>query len=92
MSEPAGRRPNVGTFMQIMKDQPIALALVVMNLVLLGYLFYAGSTALTQRQEMAAMIVKWQQDTDKIMSSCVSADVMAMVLQALSDRIKPEPK
>jgi len=75
---------QLGVFMGIMREQPLSLALVVMNFVLLGYLFYSGSSSLTQRQETTGLIVKWQQDTDRLMASCVSGDIMQMVLTALA--------
>jgi hypothetical protein len=73
--------------MGIMREQPLSLALVVMNFVLLGYLFYSGSSAMTQRQETTAAIVKWQQATDTLMANCVSADIMKLVL----DAVRPTP-
>ena len=77
------RAKNLGVFMGIMREQPLSLALVVMNFVLLGYLFYAGSSSLSQRQETTAAIVRWQEATDKLMASCVSGDIMKMVLDAM---------
>jgi hypothetical protein len=40
------------------------------------------------------MIVKWQQDTDKLMASCVSAEIMKLVLDAVQHKAPPvaEPK
>lgn len=91
---PEGRAKNVGTFMRIMEHQPLSLALVVMNFVLLGYLFYAGQSAHSQTRENTAAIVKWQEATDKLMASCVSADIMRMVLEAVQHKPAPatEPK
>jgi hypothetical protein len=84
MSAPESERgKQLGAFLGIMREQPLSLALVVMNFVLLGYLFYSGSSAMSQRQETTGMIVKWQQDTDRLMASCVSADIMQMVLDAM---------
>jgi hypothetical protein len=84
LPDPVGETSKqVGTFMRIMEHQPLSLALVVMNFVLLGFLFYSGTKQLSQRQDTTQMIVKWQQDTDKIMASCVSGDIMQMILNAL---------
>lgn len=93
MVVPDGKQ--IGVFLGIMREQPLSLALVVMNFVLLGYLFYSGSSAMTQRQETATMIVKWQEATDKLMASCVSADIMKLVLDAVQNKPAPstaEPK
>jgi hypothetical protein len=79
--EQAGKQ--VGVFMRIMEGQPLSLALVLMNLVLMALLFYASSQTLAQRKDIAQMIVTWQQATDNLMASCVSKDIMALVLDAL---------
>ena len=55
---------QVGGFMEIMKMQPLSLALVVMNFLLVAFLFYSNSQVLTQRQNALDQIVKWQQGTD----------------------------
>jgi hypothetical protein len=88
---PEGRAKNVGTFMRIMEHQPLSLALVVMNFVLLGYLFYAGQSSHSQTRENTAAIVKWQEATDKLMASCVSGDIMKMVLDAIRQPYTPPP-
>lgn len=93
MVVPDGKQ--IGEFFGVMREQPLSLALVVMNFVLLGYLFYSGSSAMSQRSETATMIVKWQEATDKLMASCVSADIMKLVLDAVQNKPAPstaEPK
>ena len=60
--------------------QPLSLALVVMNFLLVAFLFYSNSQVLTQRQNALDQIVKWQQGTDNLMASCVSHDVTKMML------------
>ena len=62
-------------FVNVMGGQPLALALVIMNFVLLGYLFYTASTITTSRKETVDLIVGWQKETDKLMVNCVSAEV-----------------
>ena len=74
---------QVGGFMEIMKLQPLSLALVVMNLLLIVFLFYSNSQVLTQRKDALDRIVEWQSATDKLMASCVSAEIMKMVLEAI---------
>jgi hypothetical protein len=73
VTEEAGKA--VGGVVTAIGTQPLALALVVMNFVLLGYLFYTASSTNTQRKETTDLIVKWQQETDKLMVNCVSAEV-----------------
>jgi len=74
---------QVGGFMDIMRTQPLSLALVVMNFLVVAYLFYSGAQQLSQRKEMAEMIVQWSKETDKILGNCVSIDVMKLVVDAL---------
>ena len=77
---------QVGTFFEIMRSQPLALSLVVMNFLLMGFLFYSGASQLSQRRETVDLIVKWQERSDALMASCVSAEIMGMILMALDDR------
>lgn len=70
----------VGGFTSIMGGQPLALALVVMNLVLLGYLFYIGSATNADRKSTVDLIISWQKDTDKLLANCVSGEVTRVML------------
>jgi hypothetical protein len=83
----AGVTEEVGkaahTFMDVMREQPLSLALVVMNLLLLGFLWYSNSVQLSQRKDTVELIVKWQQDSDRLLSNCVSKEIMEIVVNAL---------
>jgi hypothetical protein len=68
------------SFFDALKDQPLSLALVAMNLLLITFMFYTGSQQLQQRAATTDQIVKWQQDTDRLMASCVSQEVTRMML------------
>ena len=61
-------------FMTVMGSQPLALALVVMNFVLLGFLFYNGSSTNSARKDTLDQIIKWQANTDGLLAGCVSAE------------------
>jgi hypothetical protein len=74
---------QVGGFMDIMRSQPLSLALVMMNVLLVVFLFYSNSQVLTQRQGALDQIVQWQRATDQLMANCVSKDVLEMVVNAL---------
>lgn len=67
----------------VMKESPLSLALVVMNFALVVFLFYSNSQTLSQRQSALNQIVEWQQRTDILMASCVSIEVMKLVVDAL---------
>jgi septal ring factor EnvC (AmiA/AmiB activator) len=71
------------SFFDALKDQPLSLALVVMNFALVAYMFYSGGQLTTQRAETTKMIVDWQQKTDTLMANCVSAEVTKLVLDNL---------
>ena len=51
-----------------------------MNLLLLGYMFYVQSSSNRQRQETVGLIVQQQNDTEKLLASCVSSDVTRTML------------
>jgi len=70
-------------FMKIMSDQPLSLALCVMNLLLLWYCFRLTGSFTKARSETVTMIVDWQKESQAIMANCVSKEVMDMVLKAL---------
>ena len=73
----------VDSFMRIMGDQPLSLALVVVVLLLL-YIMNKQFNAFSQaRKDTSEMIIKWQEDTQKIMADCVSKESLAIIVNAL---------
>jgi len=75
------------SFFDALKDQPLSLALVVMNFALVAYLFYSGSSITEQRNETTRMIVAWQKETDTLMANCVSKDVLDTIVGALERQL-----
>jgi hypothetical protein len=75
------------SFFDALKDQPLSIALVVMNFVLLGFLFYSGATTASARQETVKLIIAWQERTDTLMANCVSKDVLESVVGALERQL-----
>jgi hypothetical protein len=63
--EEGGRAVN--TFMVALRGQPLALALVVMNCVLLAYLFYSGHQTAVLRND-------YLRETQQILSKCVNVE------------------
>ena len=61
----------VGSFMEIMKSQPLSLALVVMNVLLLALLWSVYKGADEARQAEMTMIFKAQSDMQTLLSRCV---------------------
>ena len=70
----------VGGVITALGTSPLLLSMVVMNLVLLGFLFYVQSSTNKQRQETVNLIVAQQSDTEKLLASCVSSDVTRTML------------
>ena len=71
MTEEVGK--VTGTFMGIMKETPLSLALVVMNLALIAFIFYTNSQVLNQRQETTRLMA------DKI-TGCVATEIVDKIL------------
>ncbi len=63
-----------GSFMEIMKSQPLSLALVIMNLFLLGLLWSVYRSADEARAAEMALIFKAQSDMQMLLSKCVVPD------------------
>ena len=82
-------------FMKIMMQQPLALALVVMNFVLIAYVFYSGSVIIEQRWRTTNLIVEWQKETDKLLQTCVSSEALEKVFDVFKElsgvRREPQP-
>ena len=76
------------SFFEALKEQPLSIALVVMNFVLLGFLFYSGATTASARQDTVKMIIAWQEKTDTLMANCVSKDVLDSVVDALQKQLQ----
>lgn len=80
---------QVGGFMDILRGQPLSLALVAMNVLLIVFLFYSQSQTLTQRQVALDQIVAWQRQTDTLMAGCISKDALELVLNAVLRSVSP---
>ena len=76
------------SFFDALKEQPLSLALALMNFLLLGFLFYNGVSIASARQETVKLILGWQQATDKLMANCVSKDVLDAVVNALQKQLQ----
>jgi len=53
-----------------LKHQPLVLALVVMNLALLGFLYYLGVSAHNERSEQAKIMSESRADLAELLTSC----------------------
>jgi len=57
-------------FFAALKDQPLSLALVVMNLCLLGYLYYAGIVAHDERKTEMQLLYQNRESMAKLLYEC----------------------
>lgn len=62
---------TVRSFFDSMKDQPLALALVVVVVLLIGYIYYQGIATTNARRANVEAIITWQKDVQILLSRCV---------------------
>jgi len=79
-----------GTFMDIMRGNPLALALCVMNLTLLALFFYVARTASDNRRHEFETLLESQKETNKLLFQCVPSP--GFKLQSDDSRIVPLPQ
>lgn len=60
----------VGSIVDSLKAQPLSLALVVMNLGLLGYLYYTGSQAASFRETELKLGYEQRANVAKLLAEC----------------------
>jgi hypothetical protein len=60
-----------GGFMDAMKGQPLSLALVIMNLALLGLFFWIGKTVAATREREIGLLYADQKEIRELLSRCV---------------------
>lgn len=68
-AEEAGKAASL--FMSIMRDQPLSLALVVMNMLLLALFFFVIHTATGVRNKELEQLFAAQAETNKLLFNCV---------------------
>lgn len=63
----------VNNFLEAMKSQPLALALCVMNFLLLGFLYYTGITAANERHLELQLLYNNRSEVAQLLASCYPA-------------------
>lgn len=71
MSGPIGE--GTRTFMEVMRGQPLSLALVVMNLGLLGFLYYTNLTATRERHRELELLYENRKFVGDLLARCYPA-------------------
>lgn len=59
-----------GSFIDAMKGNPLALALCVMNLGLLGFLYYAGVAAHSERKQETELLYENRKYVGDLLARC----------------------
>jgi hypothetical protein len=60
----------VASTVNVFKQQPLIFALVVMNLALLGLLYYLGAAASNERGEQAKLLYQNHSDMAELLTKC----------------------
>jgi len=60
-----------GGMVDSLKAQPLSLALVVMNLALIGFIYMQGTAFNTQRAENVKLFLEVQREVQKLLSQCI---------------------
>lgn len=58
-------------FMSVMQREPLSLALVLMNIALLTYMFYETRTVHQGRLETVKILIEMQKEVQQLLSKCV---------------------
>jgi predicted DNA-binding protein (UPF0278 family) len=83
-TEEIGKVAN--TFMDSLKSQPLSLALVVMNAMLLGYIYYTETRYVEGRRIAFTKIVEQQQNMAELLAHCIPADDIKKLMEGLGLR------
>ena len=59
------------TFVQSLKEQPLSLALVVMNFALLGFVYMQSNQFNSQRADNVKLFTDVQREVQKLLSECI---------------------
>jgi len=59
------------SFIDALKDQPLSLALVLMNLLLLGYLYYTSTQAAAERHKEMELLYENRREVGELLFKCV---------------------
>ena len=62
------------TFMEIMRDEPIALSLCLMNVLLLAFLYYTGVVAHDERKQEMQLLYQNRSEMAKLLYECIPPD------------------
>jgi len=82
---------TVRTLITNMKDSPITLGLMVINLAFLVYLFSAEHSATELRRELTGLFLKQQGETASLLAKCIDPTVLERLLKDRDDKSGDTP-
>jgi len=80
------------SFFDTMKAQPLALALVVMNFALIGFVYFQSSQFNTQRKDNIALFIEIQKEVQKLLSQCIVPPPSSLRGDLQDDPPLPRPR
>ncbi len=75
-----------GGFMAVLRGQPLSLALVAMNVVLLFFVFKTAQDYSSTRRYMADLITKQYSEMFSTMAKCIDVDQAKQLIEVLKVR------
>jgi len=70
----------IGSILSTMRDQPLAIAMMLTNVALLVYLFVNDANLATLRKSFIELTTKERQTTQELLAKCVDAEVLKNLL------------
>jgi len=64
------------SFIDTMKSQPLALSLVVMNIMLMGLLYYIAEVSKETRRQEVSVLIDQQKEMSQLLYKCIPAETL----------------
>ena len=80
-SEELGKAAH--TFMDAMRQEPLSLALVVMNVLLIAYLFFNEQKYIEGRRDLANQLFTHAKNTSDLLAKCIAVDDMNKLIEQM---------
>lgn len=71
MVDPITATKAAGGFMKALQQEPLALALCVMNFALIGFLYVQSAAFTSQRDTNVKLFIDVQREVQKLLSECI---------------------
>jgi membrane-anchored glycerophosphoryl diester phosphodiesterase (GDPDase) len=71
MVDPVTATKAAGGFFKVLQNEPLSLALCVMNFSLIGFVYFQSSQFNTQRADNVKLFTDVQREVQKLLSECI---------------------